>query len=181
MPRIATKPFAASLLALVTLSGCSSLQSNDNFLGVITPYRVEIVQGNVVTKEQIAAVKPGMSRAEVRDILGSPLVTDAFHPQRWDYVFTIKRQGTEPQNRRVVVLFDGDAMKSVDAPADLPGEREFVTAITPPKLAAKGTPPPLELTEAQRQALPAPTRVEANTEAAPTGPTRTYPPLEATP
>ena len=181
MPRIAIQPFAASLFALAALSGCSSLQTSDSFLGVITPYRVEIVQGNVVTKEQVAALKPGLSRAEVRDILGSPLIADPFHAQRWDYVFTIKRQGTEPQSRRVMVLFDGDAMKSVDAPADLPGEREFVASITPPKLAAKGAPPQLELTEAQRQALPAPARSETTAEPAPTGPTRTYPPLEAAP
>jgi outer membrane protein assembly factor BamE len=99
MPRTAYKPLTASLLALAALAGCSSLQSSDNFLGVITPYRVEIVQGNVVTKEQVAAVKPGMTRTEVRDALGSPLLTDIFHADRWDYVFTIKRPGTQPQER----------------------------------------------------------------------------------
>lgn len=184
MPRTASKPLSAALLALATLAGCSSLQSSDNFLGVITPYRIEIVQGNVVTKEQVAAVKPGQSRAEVRDVLGSPLLTDIFHADRWDYVFTIKRPGTQPQERRVVVLFEGDALKSIDAPQDLPAEREFVTSITTAKNAAKGTPPVLELTEEQRKALPAPRTPEAaptpaDAASAPgTGPTRTYPPLE---
>ena len=84
------------------------MQSSDNLLGIITPYRVEVVQGNVVTSEQAALVKPGMSRAQVRDILGSPLLTDVFHADRWDYVFTIRRQGAEPQLRRVVVRFDGE-------------------------------------------------------------------------
>jgi outer membrane protein assembly factor BamE len=188
MPRTApSKPLTASLLVslgLAALAGCSSLQSSDNFLGVITPYRIEIVQGNVVTKEQVAAVKPGMSRADVRDVLGSPLLTDIFHADRWDYVFTIKRPGTEPQHRRVVVLFEGDALKSIDAPNDLPGEREFVQSITTAKNAAKGKAPVLELTEEQRKALPPPrapdtTAAPADAASAPSGPTRTYPPLEA--
>ena len=180
MPRIAPKPLVASLLALASLAGCSSLQSSDNFLGVITPYRVEIVQGNVVTKEQVAAVRPGMSRADVKDVLGSPLLTDVFHANRWDYVFTIKRQGTQPQQRRVMVLFEGDAMKSIEAPDDLPSEREFVASITSPKNAARGTPRVLELTEEQRKALPAPARPEADaSQAAPAGPARSYPPLES--
>lgn len=180
MPRIAPKPLVASLLALASLAGCSSLQSSDNFLGVITPYRVEIVQGNVVTKEQVAAVRPGMSRADVKDVLGSPLLTDVFHANRWDYVFTIKRQGTQPQQRRVMVLFEGDALKSIEAPDDLPSEREFVASITSPKNAARGTPRVLELTEEQRKALPAPARPEADaSQAAPAGPARSYPPLES--
>ena len=103
----------------VSLTGCESLQSSDNFLGVVTPYRVEVVQGNVVTKEQAQAVKPGMNRAQIRDILGAPLITDAFHQNRWDYVFTIRRQGAEPQRRSVVVLFDGDTMKSIDTGGEL--------------------------------------------------------------
>ena len=81
-------------------AGCQSLQSSDSLLGVITPYRLEIVQGNVITKEQAALVKPGMSQAQVRDVLGSPLLTDLFHVDRWDYVFTIRRQGAEPQGAR---------------------------------------------------------------------------------
>jgi len=182
MPRLAPTPFAACLLALAALSGCSSLQSSDkNFLGFITPYRVEIVQGNVVTKEQVNEVKPGMTRLQVRDILGSPLLTDIFHADRWDYVFTIKRAGTAPQNRKVVVLFDGDALKSIDAPADLPGEHEFVASITSPKLAARGTPPVLELNEEQRKALPTPTPAPAEPRDTPSGPSRTYPPLETAP
>jgi outer membrane protein assembly factor BamE len=129
-------------------------------------------------------VKPGMTRTEVRDALGSPLLTDIFHADRWDYVFTIKRPGTQPQERRVVVLFQGDALKSIDAPQDLPGERDFVNSITTAKNAAKGTPPVLELTEEQRKALPPPRAPEAAAPAAdaasaPSGPTRNYPPLEA--
>ena len=78
------------------------------------------MQGNALTKEQVALVKPGMTRAQVRDVLGSPLLTDIFHTDRWDYVFTIRRQGAEPQRRSVVVRFDGEVLKSVDTSGELP-------------------------------------------------------------
>lgn len=167
----------AALAVAASLGGCgSALQSSDkNFLGLITPYRLEIVQGNVVTKEQIEAVKVGMTRSQVRDVLGSPLLTDPFHADRWDYIFTIRRQGAEPQRRSVVLRFDGEKLKTIDAP-ELPTEREFDASITTVKL--KGSPPVLELTPEQRQALPAPPPQPAASAAEPTGPVRSYPPLE---
>ena len=115
--------FVSTLSLGLALTACESLQTSENFLGVVTPYRVEVVQGNVVTKEQIDAIKPGLTRAQVRDILGSPLLNDVFHADRWDYVFTIRRQGAEPQVRRVVALFDGDKLKSVEGGGDLPAEQ----------------------------------------------------------
>jgi outer membrane protein assembly factor BamE len=137
MPHRLRPPAAALLASTLALAGCESLQSSDNLLGVVTPYRVEVVQGNVVTKEQAALIKPNMSRAQVRDILGSPLLTDAFHADRWDYVFTIRRQGAEPQRRRIVVRFDGEKLKSMDAGDDLPAEREFIASIDTAKLSRR--------------------------------------------
>lgn len=168
---------SALVLSIGVLAGCQSLQSSDNFLGVITPYKVEVVQGNVVTQEQAAAIKPGMSRAQVRDILGSPLLTDPFHQNRWDYVFTIRRQGAEPQHRRIVVLFDGEALKSIDTGGTLPAEREFVASIDTFKTSRDA--PPLALTEEQVKALPVPAKPPAPEAAASAAaPTRSYPPLE---
>jgi outer membrane protein assembly factor BamE len=163
------------LLALLVLGGCAAPQRpTDSFLGFITPYRIDIVQGNVVTKEQVALLKPGMTRNQVRDILGTPLITDPFHGNRWDYLFAIRRPGTEAQRRSVVVLFDSNGMVSVEAP-ELPSEREFVASIARdvdirvPKLA---------LSDEERQALPVPPKREAPA-AEPTGAVREYPPLEA--
>lgn len=165
----------ALLAASSALAACSSLQSSDNFLGFITPYRIEVVQGNVLTREQVALVKPGMNRTQVRDVLGSPLLADAFHVDRWDYVFTIRRQGAEPQRRNVVARFDGEILKSLEAP-DLPSENEFVASISTYKPRRV---PELELTEEQRKALPVPPKVEAApTTDEPQGPNRDYPPLE---
>ena len=166
--------------AAALLAGCKSLQSSDNLLGIITPYRLEVVQGNVITKEQAALVKPGMSRAQVRDVLGSPLLTDIFHADRWDYVFTIRRQGAAPQSRAVVAIFDGEALKSIETGGDLPGEREFVASIDTEK--RSGSAPPLTLTDEQRKALPAPRPATQSDTAVPDVAARTYPPLEpATP
>jgi outer membrane protein assembly factor BamE len=164
------------LLACGTAAGCTSLQSSDNLLGVITPYRIEVVQGNVLTREQAAQVRPGMSRAQVRDALGSPLLTDIFHADRWDYVFTIRRQGAEPQRRSVTVRFDGDVLKSIEGADALPSEREFVASITTAKTARV---PKLEMTDAERAALPAPPPRPAEAASAPLGAAREYPPLEA--
>jgi len=170
---------AGAPLALVAsvLAGCGGLKVTENFLGAITPYRVEVVQGNVITSEQIVAAKPGLTRAQVRDVLGSPLLADPFHADRWDYVFTIRRQGAEPQLRRVVVRFKADVLDSIEGAADLPSEHEFVTSIDTFKTARNA--PPLILSEEQIKALPAPVR-PAPPEPPPPVPARTYPPLEPT-
>lgn len=167
------RPLLACSTALM-LGACSSIPSTGDLFGFITPYRIDIVQGNVVTKEQAALVKPGMSRAQVRDLLGSPMLTDPFHADRWDYIFTIRRQGTEPQRRSVVVSFKGDVVTAVDAP-NLPGEREFVASVVKPSTAKA---PKLELSDAERAALPRPPAQPAEAPAAPSAPPRVYPPLE---
>jgi outer membrane protein assembly factor BamE len=162
----------------VLVSGCGIRQiaSDGSLLGLVTPYRIDIVQGNAVTREQIALIKPGMSRAQVRDILGTPLLTDPFHAERWDYLFTIRRQGAEPQRRSIVAFFDGDVLRKIDLPqGPLPTEEEFVASIDPVK--RKIEPRVLELTEEQRKALPVPPRKAVPAEA-PAGATRNYPPLE---
>lgn len=176
-PLLATLTFGATV-ATVLLSGCAaSRQSDDGFFAKVTPYRIEIVQGNVITSEQAARIKPGLSRLQVRDILGTPLLADPFHGDRWDYIFTIRRDGLPNQRRSVVVWFEGDALKTIEAP-DLPSERDFVQGISVSR--KKPNVPVLELTEAQRKALPPPPprRDEAAAPAAPAGPARSYPPLE---
>ncbi len=165
--------------AVLAISGCAAVVNKDKVLGFVTPYKVEVVQGNVVTSEQAAMIKPGLTRAQVRDILGSPLLMDVFHADRWDYIFTIRRQGAEPQRRQVTVYFEGDALKSINAP-DLPAEREFVASIDTFKAPRKT--PVLSLSEEQLNRLPAPKALPAAgaaSAAAVAEPTRSYPPLEA--
>ncbi|GAB4125573.1 MAG: hypothetical protein Fur0014_23000 [Rubrivivax sp.] len=164
-----------SAAGALLLAGCASqLQTSETLFGLVTPYRMEIVQGNVVTKEQIERLKPGMVRRQVIDVLGTPLVADIFHADRWDYVFTIRRQGAEPQRRAIVLSFKGDVLERIDAP-ELPSEREFVSSIT---REAQYPPRKLELTPEERAALPKPPPREAPA-AEPVGPVRPYPPLES--
>ncbi len=86
----------AAAVASLSLGACSSVTDRTrDMLYAVTPYKVEVVQGNFVSKEQVEALKPGMSRQQVREILGTSLLTDVFHSDRWDYVFTIRRQGVE--------------------------------------------------------------------------------------
>jgi len=183
-------PLASTLLAALALGGCSTISdkisgtfnepaSVKGFIAWIAPYKPDIIQGNVVTTEQITQIKPGMSRVQVRDILGSPLITDPFHAQRWDYVFTLRRQGYDDQKRSFKVTFDKDAVEKIDAP-ELPTEDQFVASISRRKLPTST--PKLALTDAEVAALPAPKPVaQAASATELSGATRTYPPLESTP
>jgi outer membrane protein assembly factor BamE len=179
----------SGLLALLALGGCTTVKSLTSgideppslkgFIAFIAPYKPDIVQGNVVTTEQISQIKPGMTRAQVKEILGSPLITDPFHGDRWDYVFTLKRQGFDDQRRAFAVLFEKDQVLKIDAPT-LPSEDEFVASISRKKLPTST--PKLELTDEERAALPPPVSVAAPAASAVVlaGATRAYPPLEST-
>jgi outer membrane protein assembly factor BamE len=164
-------------LVAIWLAGCSSwVNHQDRFAYVVPLYKVEIVQGNVVTKEQAERIKPGMSREQVRDILGSPMLADAFHADRWDYVFTIRRQGAEPQARQVVARFNGEALKALEIPTDLPTEEAFVASINTFK--PTGAAPKLQLTEEERNKLARPAAAAPAAPSEAQGPARVYPPLE---
>lgn len=162
------------LAAGASLLGCGSLNAvNNNIAGVVTPYKMDIVQGNFVSKEQAAALQPGMSRPQVRDILGTPLLTSIFHADRWDYVFTFKRQGLAPQARKVTVFFQGDALARIEAD-DLPSEAEFVASLDSGRQSGKV--PVLEMTPESLKLLPVP---QENTQQKPLPPLpASYPPLE---
>lgn len=164
------------LWASLVLAGCSSFDSaGKKVAGIATPYSIDIVQGNVVTREQIAAVQLGMPRLQVQSILGTSLLVSVFHAQRWDYVFTFTRQGQAPQSRRVTLLFKDDFLEKVAAD-DLPSEAEFVRGL--PSKAAAGKPLPLEATPEKLNKYPPP---KAPAQVSPTaglpGPS-SYPPLE---
>lgn len=79
-----------------------------------TMHRVEIQQGNVITPEMVAQLKPGMTRQQVQFVMGTASIMDPFHPDRWDYVY-IRNVGKERKERRhVTVYFDGDALQRVE-------------------------------------------------------------------
>jgi len=83
--------------------------------GPFRPYRMEIQQGNFVTQEMAAQLKPGMTRDQVRFVLGTPLVSDIFHEDRWDYVFVRQRANSEEvERRRIAVFFEDGKLKRID-------------------------------------------------------------------
>lgn len=178
-----TSRFALALVcAGAAASGCSSFdRMSYGVVNVVTPYRVEIVQGNFVSKEQAAALRPGMNRQQVRDILGTPLVTSVFHADRWDYVFTLRRQGTESQSYKYTVFFKGDLLERFEGDT-MPSEAEFIARLDNKRKLAKV--PPLEATEEQLKAAERPSKSAAtNAPGMPNAPAdepgRTYPPLES--
>lgn len=162
-------------LAVAGLAGCSSFDgATSKVAAIVSPYRLDIVQGNVVTREQLALIKPGMQRAQVRDILGTALLVSVFHADRWDYAFTLKQQGEVRQSRKVTVFFKAGVVDHVEAD-ELPSEAEFVSTLKSPVTA--GNAPPLEASEEALKKFPPPSK-PAPTPAPALSPTD-YPPLEA--
>jgi outer membrane protein assembly factor BamE len=172
-------PLGLATLALTALSACSSVSDKLPSVGsVVTPYKIDIVQGNVVTREQAQALRPGMAREQVRDLLGSPLLTSVFHADRWDYVFTFRRQGQPTQSRRLTVFFKDSALERFESD-ELPSEAEFVASLDSNR--KPGKVPPLEATEAQLKAFEASNAAasQASTKPPAVAPATSYPPLEA--
>jgi len=106
------------------------------FLWVFTPYRPDIQQGNFVSQEMLDQLKTGMTRDQVKFVLGSPLLTDVFHGDRWDYPFYLARGNGELTTSRVTVYFDKDNKVDHWDGAHLPTEKEYIARIAGTKAAA---------------------------------------------
>jgi outer membrane protein assembly factor BamE len=172
--------FASRMLVLLCvclgLGACTSAVDNTQRAWMNTifqPYVPDVVQGNFISSEQYSKLKVGMSREQVRQIMGTPLLASYFHANRWDYVFEFKREGqTIGKERRITLLFEGDKLVKFDGDA-LPTEVELVAEIDnyarekrsfwdvltgknkPPKPVKK--PPPEVMVISQPNNLPAPT------------------------
>jgi outer membrane protein assembly factor BamE len=110
---------APILPSLPSVPSLSSLTDSN----VFKPFRLDIAQGNYLTRDTVERVRPGMRRQDVRFVLGSPLLLDPFHPNRWDYIFRFQRGTGESVTRRVTIHFDGDRVERIEADA-LPGRDE---------------------------------------------------------
>lgn len=174
LPRAARLAAAGAVLA--ALSACTAI-GGSGWTNVFMPHRIEVVQGNVVTSEQVVRVALGMSRLQVREALGTPLLADIFHADRWDYIFLLNRPGRPNIRVEVTVFFEGDKVKRIEAPP-LPTDAEFIDSIDP--FRARREVPVLALTPEQIKALPMPPPAAAATAASavPAGAQRNYPPLE---
>jgi len=185
-PDMSVCPSKASLIALalvagISAAGCSSgpslLSSPAQWL---TPYRPDVVQGNFISAEQVGQLKPGLSRLQVRNLLGTPLVSSLFHADRWDYVFSLKRGGDkQPSLYRYSVFFQGEALVKFEGDA-MPSESEFVGQLgeqrqRKPAPSLQATP---EQLEAARAAAARAVEREPAVAPAPAAAPSTYPALE---
>lgn len=166
-------PLAGSAL----LSGCGGLERvSDGIVGMVPTYKVSVVQGNFISKEQVEALQPGMSRQQVAELLGTPLLTSVFHANRWEYAFTMKSQGSEALSRRLTVFFNGDQLERHEGDEMLT-ESEFAARVGVVSK-ARGNVPKLEASDDElKSSASAPKSTATPTAAAPTQ-TTTYPPLE---
>jgi outer membrane protein assembly factor BamE len=98
------------LILTLLLAGCDSIP----LLPTLQPYKIDIQQGNYVTQDMIAKLKPGMSRSQVRFALGTPLLVDPFRTDRWDYVYTYQKQGELTEQRTVTVVFRGEQLDRIE-------------------------------------------------------------------
>ena len=73
-------------------------------------YKIEVNQGNYVTKDMVEKLKTGQSKGQVRLVLGTPLVTSVFHADRWDYVYQLHKQGSLIEHRKFAVFFANDKL-----------------------------------------------------------------------
>jgi outer membrane protein assembly factor BamE len=176
---------ALAVIACMVLASCSNLSGSAvNPVNWITPYKIDVIQGNFIAKEQVEQLRAGMSRDQVKAVLGTPLMTSLFHEDRWDYIFTLKRQGIAPQSFKYTVFFKGDALERFEGDS-MPSEAEFIAKLdTKRKL---GKVPALEATEEQLRAFDKsakPASADATGAAAGTSPPvavqpAAYPPLES--
>ena len=96
-----------SLLTIGELSGCGSS------VPILKPFKMDIQQGNVVTSKMLLQLKPGMTKSQVRFIMGTPLIVDSFHNNRWDYFYQMRQGGKVIEQRRVILDFEKDALTRV--------------------------------------------------------------------
>ncbi|MCK6410128.1 outer membrane protein assembly factor BamE [Thauera sp.] len=118
---------AAVLVSSSLLAGCSF----DSLVGLVDPYRIDVRQGNYVDQEMVAQLRRGMTRDQVRFVLGSPLVVDMFRTDRWDYVYRFRPGSGEPEQRMISLFFTGDALDRIEGDVAAAATGEPASAVQP--------------------------------------------------
>lgn len=106
MRNLSAMRYSILLLALLCASCGTALPS-------VKPYKLDVQQGNVVTSKMLLQLRPGMTQSQVRFIMGTPLIQDSFHGKRWDYVYQMRENGKITEQRRVILDFENDLLKTV--------------------------------------------------------------------
>ncbi|GAB1232979.1 hypothetical protein UT4_14450 [Ferrigenium sp. UT4] len=125
----------AVILFSVLLAACSN---PGKYLPTFTPHKIDIRQGNLVTQDMRARIKPGMSEAQVKAALGTPLVNDVYHPERWDYIYRLQRLGRVIEQQRLTLYFEKNILVRIDdaTPLQAALPAEPLSSASPPPAAA---------------------------------------------
>ena len=91
-----------TLLVLLLITGCSSIPS--------VLYKLDVQQGNIITQEMVDKLKPNMTKSQVRFVLGTALIDDVFHKDRWDYVYRLVQHGNLVEEYKLTVFFEDDKL-----------------------------------------------------------------------
>jgi outer membrane protein assembly factor BamE len=97
------------VLISALLASCSS-----SSLPMFSAYKLEIRQGNLITQDMRAKLKLGMTQAQVKAVLGAPLINDAYHANRWDYFYSLEQQGKVVESQRLTLYFDKNVLARID-------------------------------------------------------------------
>lgn len=124
----ATNAVPEAAAAGATATGVQTVQQK-RFLGFLRPYRPDVQQGNFVSREMIAQLKPGMTQDQVTFLLGTPLLNDIFHADRWDYAFRLQKGNGEITTSRVTVYFQDGLVTRYEGGGDLPTEADYLARI----------------------------------------------------
>jgi len=106
-------PLIRSLALGCLLAGLAGCGSNFGFPGV---YRINVEQGNVVTEEMVEQLRPGLNRRQVRYIMGTPLIEDSFHEDRWDYRYLLRNGNELLSETQLTLWFEEDELVRVEGP-----------------------------------------------------------------
>ena len=151
-PAVVTDAQPAAPSDANTGSGVHTIRKS-RFLGIFSPYRVNVQQGNFISREMVSQLKQGMTPDQVRFVLGTPLSTDIFHAERWDYPFRLQKSNGEIITSRVTVYFK-DGLLSRFEGGDLLTEKDYLALIAgkPPAVKSEpAAPSPKPASEARQQ------------------------------
>lgn len=141
LPEARSKDEAIDAKAANSGAQTTKVTKLQKFFWIFTPYRPDVQQGNFVSQEMLNQVKVGQTRDQIMFILGTPLLQDLFHKDRWEYPFYLARGNGELTTSRVTLYFRDDKLERFDG-GNLPSEREYIARIAGPSLVKEAVQPP---------------------------------------
>lgn len=127
-------PFASQAeapVATATTAGVVQSVKQEKLFGILPIFRPDVQQGNFISREMVAQLRVGMTPEQVRFVLGTPMLTDVFHAERWDYPFRLQKGNGEITSSHVLVFFENNRVARFEG-GDLPDEKDYLSRIAAP-------------------------------------------------